>query len=88
MDLWTSGTVKRILDNPVYIGKIRYGKRTTEKVKGKRNEFIRVETDDYMLFDGKHEAIIDEDTWNMVQNKRDLTGKTYEPVLGDNKFIY
>ena len=31
--------ILKILDNPVYIGKIAYGRTTTEKVKGKRGEY-------------------------------------------------
>ena len=69
------------LDNPVYIGKIVYGKTVTKKVRGKRDEYHRVETDDYLLADGKHEAIIDEETWNAVRQKRNDAGikwvKTY-----------
>ena len=31
---WTGHFIKLILDNPVYCGKIAYGRRTKEKVKG------------------------------------------------------
>ena len=31
-----------ILDNPVYCGKIAYGRRTREKVKGTKNEYKQV----------------------------------------------
>lgn len=43
--------------NPVYAGKIAYGKNVTEKVKGTRDQFRRVKSDDYLLVDGIHEAI-------------------------------
>ena len=64
----------KILDNPVYTGKIAYGKNVTEKVKGTRDEYRRVKTDDYLLADGLHEAIVDEETWEAARKKRKRTG--------------
>jgi site-specific DNA recombinase len=78
---FTHGLVKHILDNPVYLGKIAYGKTVTEKIKGTRDQYHRIGSDDYLLADGRHEAIIDEDTWNAAKAKRQATGvawkKTY-----------
>lgn len=68
------GFIRNILDNPVYIGKIAYGKNTTEKVKGTRDQYRRVKQDDYLIADGNHEAIIDMETWEAVQKKRKETG--------------
>ena len=53
--------IKIILDNPVYIGKIAYGRRKTEKIEGTRNEFHKVKQaeGDYDLWEGRHPAIID-----------------------------
>lgn len=36
---FTTSTVKAILDNPLYYGKIAYGKRKTTKIEGTRNEY-------------------------------------------------
>lgn len=75
--------VKGVLDNPVYCGKIAFGRRKTEKVKGKVNESHVVKNEDYRLYDGIHDAIITEETWNAAQAKRKLTGhanpKRYNP---------
>ena len=68
------GLIRGILDNPVYIGKIAYGKSATEKVKGTRDQYRRVVQDDYLIADGNHEAIIDNDTWEAAQKKRKETG--------------
>lgn len=68
------GLIRGILDNPVYIGKIAYGKSATEKVKGTRDQYRRVAQDDYLTADGNHEAIIDNDTWEAAQKKRKETG--------------
>ena len=75
--------VKGVLDNPVYCGKIAFGRRKTEKIKGKVNETHVVKNDDYHLYEGIHDAIITEETWNAAQAKRKLTGhanpKLYNP---------
>jgi site-specific DNA recombinase len=71
---FSRGLVMKILDNPVYLGKIAYGKRVTEKIKGTRDQYHRVQTDDYLLSDGKHDSIIDEELWNAVRRKRSETG--------------
>ena len=74
LDYFTRGLIKNILDNPVYMGKIAYGKNTTEKVKGTRDQYRRVKNDDYMLVDGMHEAIIDEKMWMETKVKRKVNG--------------
>ena len=75
---FTRSLIRKILDNPVYTGKIAYGRTTTEKVKGTRDQVHRVCQDDYLLFEGRHEAIIDEDTWLAVRAKRAETGVAWE----------
>ena len=62
--------IKTILANPVYTGKIAYGKSVTEKVKGTRDQYHRVKADSYLLAEGKHEAIIDDDLWLSAQARR------------------
>ena len=70
--------IMKILDNPVYIGKIAYGRSVTEKVKGSRDEYKRVRADDFMLVDGIHEAIIDQETWEATRLRRNDTGIKWE----------
>lgn len=70
--------IMKILDNPVYTGKIAYGRSVTEKVKGSRDEYKRVRNDDYMLVDGIHEAIIDQETWEATRLRRNDTGIKWE----------
>ena len=74
LDYFTRGMIKNILDNPVYVGKIAYGKNVTEKVKGTRDEYRRVKSDEYLLADGIHDAIIDEELWMTTRVKRKATG--------------
>lgn len=65
--------VKNALDNPVYMGKIAYGRRSNQKIEGKRNEYHIVKSDNYMLHDGIHEAIVSEELWNLAHEKRVAT---------------
>lgn len=74
-DLWCDRSVKLILHNPAYIGKVRY----TEG--GMNRDYFR---DDTLLFDGKHDPIIDIDTWNKAQvlnnKRREVYSKYMKPA--------
>ena len=52
--------MKNVLYNPVYMGKIAYGRRRTEKKQGTRNEMHVVEQSEFPVYEGQHEAIIRE----------------------------
>ena len=78
--LFDAHLVRLILKNPVYCGKIAYGRRKTEKVRGTRNEYHLVEQDNYILVDGLHEAIIDDEVWQAAQVKLISQTKKYEHV--------
>ena len=81
LDAFTAMFVRGVLDNPVYCGKLAYGRRHNEKVPGTRNQYHIVHQDDYRLHDGIHEAIVSEEDWLLAQQKRKETGikneKTY-----------
>lgn len=62
---FSSAFVKDVLDNPIYMGKIAYGRRRTEKKLGTRNEMHKVEQSDFPIYEGEHEAIISEADWNL-----------------------
>lgn len=69
-DVWTPSTIKGMLSNPVYLGKIRWnsnkqhkslvnGQIVKKRTKGTKDEIILVE--------GLHPAIIEENLFNIVQ---------------------
>ena len=74
LNYFSRGFIMKILDNPVYIGKIAYGRIATEKVKGSRDQYKRVKADDYMLVEGIHEAIVDQELWEAARIRRKETG--------------
>lgn len=73
---FSSSFVKAVLDNPIYMGKIAYGRRKIEKINGTRNEMHVVEQADYPVYEGKHEAIISEEDWNLANLNQAETIKT------------
>ena len=75
---FTTSTVKAILDNPVYYGKIAYGRRKTTKIEGTRNEYHVVAQKEFDVYDGRHKAIVDEQLWKDVQAKRRATASKLE----------
>ena len=77
--------IRRIIQNPVYSGKISYGRRRTEKVHGTRNEYRQVKKDDYLLVDGLNEALVSEEVWEQAQVKVAAQAKKYEKVNRDKK---
>lgn len=73
-ELFTTNIIRHILDNPVYAGKIAYGRRSREKIPGTRNESHMVKQSEYMVVPGKHEAIISELDWAKACMLRGETG--------------
>ena len=85
---WSAHFINLILENPVYCGKIAYGRRTLEKVKGKKNEYKRINAADYITVDGLHEPLVSEEIWNRAQEKRQSTGKKFALNTAKTEHIY
>ena len=83
--LFDAALIRKIIQNPVYSGKISYGRRRTEKVHGTRNEYRQVKKDDYLLVDGLHKALVSEEVWEQAQVKVAAQAKKYEKVNRDKK---
>lgn len=67
LQLWSNASIRDILRNPVYIGKIRWNCRKTVK-KYENGELIssrpKSDKENWIMVDGKHEAIISEEIFN------------------------
>ena len=87
--LFDAHLIRLIIKNPVYCGKIAFGRRKTEKVLGSRNEYRLVEQDNFLLVDGLHEAIVSEEVWQTAQVKLLAQAKKYEHVnRGKNEYTH
>ncbi|WP_026478576.1 recombinase family protein [Alkaliphilus transvaalensis] len=85
--VWTPPTIRGILSNPVYIGKIRWNSRAQVKklVDGKMiKERPRANDNDILLVDGLHPAIIDEESFKLA---RKISKKNTIPRLTGNKSL-
>ena len=78
--LFSATLIRAILKNPVYCGKIAFGRRKLEKIHGTRNEYHQVPQENYLLVDSLHEGIVSEELWNAAQVKLLAQSKRYEPV--------
>lgn len=65
---WSPASVRDILINPVYIGKIRWNWRPdVKKMVDGKVVIERPRCDNYLLIDGRHPALITEDVFNLAQ---------------------
>ena len=66
---FSPSSVLTIIKNPVYIGKIAWKRKDIKKSKtpGKVKDTKLRDKSEWIIADGKHEAIIDIKTWNLAQ---------------------
>lgn len=71
---WSPETVRGILTNVHYIGKVKWFDhvRVKSMVGGVLKTKIERKTEKYMEFEGKHDPLVDEETFNKVQSKFNL----------------
>ena len=75
--------IRYVLQNPVYIGKVRWNQRvTTYRIQDGKRVKSRERCADALLVDGLHEPIIDLDLWDTVQGMFRRREKTSHNVAG------
>ena len=80
---WSRSTIKDILTNPIYIGKIRWGyKKENKSYENGKIKKTRIANNDYKLIDGLHPPIIEENTFYEVQK---IFKNNYKPPVCSNK---
>lgn len=70
-DEWNRGTIKDILSNHLYCGKIRWNKRKQTKVYDRETGLKtkhRPDSKEYIVVEGKHEGIISEERFELAQS--------------------
>lgn len=68
-DVWGSTSIRKILRNPVYIGKITWNyKKTVKKSENNVQTKKRIKTNDCILIDGLHKPIITINQWEAAQS--------------------
>lgn len=69
---WEQATIKDMLENYHYIGKVVWNFRKTIKIieEGEVKTIRPKNVDEFLMYDGKHEAIIPLDLWEAAQAKR------------------
>lgn len=78
---WSRASIQDILKNPVYTGKIRWQyRREIKQIKDTVVVTTRPDSKEYLLVEGLHSPIIDEPTFQEVQNI--LTKRSNPPLPG------
>lgn len=90
LDTFSAHFIKKVIDNPVYKGYIAFGRRKTEKIDGKRNEYHVVKEaneNNIIVSKGEHKAIIPEEFWERAHQKRMATGGKKEKLEKEHEYI-
>ena len=66
--LWSPNSFKSMFTNVHYLGKVKWNERKSVRtVEDGQVKVSRPHHDDYLIFEGKHPAIVDQDLWDRVQ---------------------
>ncbi|MCD8336220.1 MAG: recombinase family protein [Lachnospiraceae bacterium] len=74
---WGQTSIANMLNNEVYLGKIRWGREPVKRVvsDGKLVK-KRISNDSYQVYDGVHEPIITQEQWDTAKNRQKERGHT------------
>ncbi len=67
-DTWSASSVKDIIENPVYCGRLRWGWRKSKKMLVDGKVVYSRPKSEGSVFQGKHPAIISEEIWQAAQD--------------------
>lgn len=70
---FTYDFIVNVLDNPLYCGKLMFGRRTNKK--GPDGKLLKPDPKHAVIAQGVHETILTEEEWNAVQEKRERLSK-------------
>lgn len=78
--IWHVPTIKAILFSPMYLGHMVQGKRRNDIAAGKKD--CRVPQSEWVIVPNTHEAIVDEETFRIVQEMRENCRTEYHTKSG------
>lgn len=81
--IWDCTQVRRILENPIYIGTVVQNK--TRKINYKTKKKIKNSKEDYLYIENHHKPIIDTETWDTVQ--KILKGKESQKIKASDELL-
>ena len=82
---WVRECMTTMLGNPHYIGMVRWNHRpTVKKIEDGEVIVSRPRAEDFLLYDGKHPAIIDRELWDRVQDIRGKIPRNKKNAAGFN----
>ncbi|MGN1481701.1 recombinase family protein [Porcipelethomonas sp.] len=77
IDTWSHATVKAIIENPLYCGKIRWNWRKTKKIiKDGEIKYTNPINPDAEIYKGLHEPIVSEEVWKLAESIRNKNKHT------------
>jgi site-specific DNA recombinase len=77
---FSTNSLKTILDNPIYIGKIRFNQHENWSDKRRKGK-----SKDPIIVDGTHQPIISKDLWYRVQQKR--KSRSFRPAQSSKPYF-
>ncbi len=82
-DDWAVQQIRRMLENPVYTGRVAFGRTRQERIEGTENEYRRVKSDNVILSDKiSHEPIVSEELFEKAQALLHERGIAMAPKIG------
>lgn len=72
---WSINGIKQVIDNPLYVGYIRWGRYEFWNKKRRKGK-----TEDFVFAEGNHFPIITKDTWEKTKQVREIRGKKTEKI--------
>lgn len=77
IDTWSRPTVKAVIENPLYYGKLRWNWRKNQKImENGQIKIINPINHNYEIYDGLHPAIVDETVWKQAEAIRNAKTHT------------
>lgn len=82
---WTRESLDTILKNIHYIGKVRWNYRpNVKRVEDGEVKISRPRSEDYLVYEGKQDAIISQELWDAVQERRGKIPRNKKNTNGFN----